>query len=90
MTPVSVVIPMLSSRLYANCFCGWNGSLESISSQLSKVLGCVENFFLATSKHVRLAVATIVLNVSSYFKHTPGSCAKMNADMILSMVDKII
>lgn len=90
MTPVSVAIPMLSIRLFANCFRGGNGSLESISSQLSKVLGCVENFSLATSKHVRLAVATVVLNASSYLKHTPGSCAKMNADMILSMVDKII
>merc|ERR1740124_2137832 len=55
----SVAIPMLSFRLFANCFRGGSGSLNAVGSQLSHVLKCAETFSLATNKNIRLAVSTV-------------------------------
>lgn len=82
-TNPSVAIPMLSLRLFANCFRGGSGSLDAVGMQLSLVLKCVESFSLATNKNVRLAVSTVLLNVTSYLKHVPGTCVDLHVDLVL-------
>jgi len=89
-TNPSVAIPMLSFRLFANCFRGGSGSLNAVGSQLSHVLKCAETFSLATNKNIRLAVSTVLLNATSYLKHVPGTCADLHVDSVLSPAGKIL
>lgn len=65
-------IPMLSFRLFANCFKGGAGSQSAVEMNLSRILKCVDSFATSTNKNVRLALATVLLNTSSYLK----SCRK--------------
>merc|ERR1719354_1560459 len=59
-------IPMLSFRLFANCFKGGVGSQSAVELNLTRILKCVGNFTTSPNKNVRLALATVLLNTSSY------------------------
>jgi phospholipase A-2-activating protein len=63
-------IPMLSFRLFANCFKGGAGSQMAVELNLTRILKCVDSFATSTNKNVRLALATVLLNTSSYLKTT--------------------
>lgn len=61
-------IPMLSMRLLANCFKGGAGSQAVAENNLNRILKCVGSFATSTNKNIRLALASVLLNVSSYMK----------------------
>jgi len=88
--PPSIAIPMMSLRLFVNCFRGGNGSLASVTSHLSKVLKCVESFALFSNKNVRLAVSTVLLNTASFLNSTAGKFQDLSPDLILSSVINIL
>lgn len=86
----SVAVPMLSLRLFANCFKGGSGSAKAVASQLKSVLGCAESFARSSNKNVRLSVATVALNASSYMKTHPDDPGSSSPEQILSVVGTIL
>jgi len=87
--PAKVAIPMLSLRLFANSFRGGSGSQLAVESHLARILNCVDKFITSDNKNVRLAAATVLLNVSSHLK----SIGKYDAsipDLFLSLVAKVL
>lgn len=61
-------IPMLSFRLFANCFRGGVGSQSAVELHLHRILKCVDSFAASTNKNVRLSLSTVLLNASSHMK----------------------
>jgi len=68
----AIAIPMLSMRLFANCFRGGNGASSAVISRVSKILKCLESFLSSKNKNMRLAISTVLLNIASHF-HNNGS-----------------
>lgn len=62
----AIAIPMLSMRLFANCFRGGKGSSEAAISRIPEILRCAESFVSSKNKNIRLALSTVLLNISSY------------------------
>jgi len=89
-TTAAVAIPMMSMRLFTNCFRGGGGSLKAVSSHLDRILDCAELFAISENKNVRLSVATLILNASSYIKSSSAGTTSSTADHILSIVGTII
>eukprot|EP01083_Nonionella_stella_P062517 162532_1 len=65
-------IPMLSFRLFANCFHGGMGTQSAVvdATNMTRILKCVDAYATSTScnKNVRLALVTFLLNAASYMK----------------------
>lgn len=85
----TVAIPMLSLRLFSNCFKGGSGSTSAVKSNFSAIFQCVQDFALSSNKNIRLAVSTVILNVSSY-AHSTGSFTAISPDVVLSLVGSIV
>lgn len=70
-------VPMLCLRIFANSFRGGKGASHAVTSNLSMVLSYAEKFstFSPSNKNLRLTVATLILNVSSYLNSTISSTA---------------
>lgn len=86
--PPAVAIPMLSLRLFANCFRGGSGSFQAVTTRLDEVIACVNKFVTSTNKNVRLAVATVLYNVSKFLHST-----KMRIDIgceLIRTVDTVL
>ena len=66
--PDGVAVPMLMMRLIANCL---KGPVEVLD--LTQVMALTEKCVASKNKNVRLSVATVLLNVSSYLNNaTPA------------------
>lgn len=63
-----VAVPMLTLRLIANCF---KGPVEALD--LEQVMELTEKYVRSSNKNVRLSVATVLLNVSSYLNASPSA-----------------
>jgi len=87
--PAKVAIPLLSLRLFVNSFRGGSGSQLAVESHLVRILNCVDNFVTSENKNVRLAAATVLLNVSSHLKSTCKYDAAIT-DLFLTLVAKIL
>ncbi len=86
----AVAVPMLSLRLFANCFKGGSGSTEAIVVHIGSVLEATETLVLSSNKNIRLSVATVLLNVTSYYHANEGKGAESSAYYIVSMLTSII
>uniref|UniRef100_A0A7S2ULF7 Phospholipase A-2-activating protein n=1 Tax=Attheya septentrionalis TaxID=420275 RepID=A0A7S2ULF7_9STRA len=71
----AVAVPMLSLRLFANCFKGGSGSLAAASTNIVGILECAQQFCNSSNKNIRLSVATVLLNASSYVYSTKNTNA---------------
>eukprot|EP00978_Attheya_sp_CCMP212_P006124 scaffold13813_cov50-Attheya_sp.AAC.4 len=71
----AVAVPMLSLRLFANCFKGGSGSLAAASTNFVGILECAQQFSNSSNKNIRLSVATVLLNASSYVYSTKNADA---------------
>ena len=60
-----VAVPMLSLRVFCNAFKGF-GSKEALASRLPGVITLAQQCVGSSNKNVRLSVATLALNASSY------------------------
>ena len=63
-----VAVPMLTLRLIANCF---KESAEALD--LNQVMVLTGKYIRSSNKNVRLSVATVLLNVSSYLYTSPAA-----------------
>jgi len=63
-------IPMLSFRLFANCFHGGTGTQSAVvdATNMTRILKCVDEYATSGNKNVRLALVTVLLNAASYMK----------------------
>ena len=61
-------VPMLTLRLVCNCFKAGSGALGAVSGVLQDILATTERFIGSSSKHIRLSIATVLLDVSSFLK----------------------
>lgn len=63
-------IPMLSFRLFANCFHGGMGTQSAVvdATNMTRILKCVDAYATSGNKNVRLALVTFLLNAASYMK----------------------
>jgi len=90
----AVAIPMLSMRLFANCFhVGTGGAYNAIVSRLHRVLNVCNKYIESKNKNIRLAVATLILNICSHMHLIKGgaSCNDgASSDDILSAIGAII
>lgn len=86
----TMAIPMLTLRLFANCFKGGPGSMEAVSGNLESVLTCAESFAQSKNKNIRLSVATVLLN-TAFFLHssTGGGYAGLH-QRVVSIVSVIL
>ncbi|KAL3783969.1 hypothetical protein HJC23_013349 [Cyclotella cryptica] len=84
-----VAAPMLTMRLVCNCFKGGSGAASAAESLLDRILDCVEICVPSNNKNVRLAVATALLNTSSYM-YSSSSSSVSSAIRILDLVGTIV
>ncbi|KAL7487245.1 hypothetical protein ACHAW6_012846 [Cyclotella cf. meneghiniana] len=84
-----VAVPMLTMRLVCNCYKGGSGAASAAESLLEKILDCVEICIPSDNKNVRLAVATALLNTSSYM-YSSSSSSVSSAIRILDLVGTIV
>uniref|UniRef100_A0A7S3QBI1 Phospholipase A-2-activating protein n=1 Tax=Chaetoceros debilis TaxID=122233 RepID=A0A7S3QBI1_9STRA len=63
-------IPMLSFRLFANCFHGGMGTQSAVvdATNMTRILKCVDEYATSGNKNVRLALVTVLLNAASFMK----------------------
>eukprot|EP00804_Cyclotella_cryptica_P003849 CCRYP_015725-RA/>CCRYP_015725-RA protein AED:0.13 eAED:0.13 QI:658/1/1/1/0.5/0.33/3/49/678 len=84
-----VAVPMLTMRLVCNCFKGGSGAASAAESLLDRILDCVEICVPSDNKNVRLALATALLNTSSYM-YSSSSSSVSSAIRILDLVGTIV
>ena len=53
------------------------------------ILACSRSFANSTNKNVRLAVATVVLNVSAFFHETPQEIDNKVLDQMVALIELI-
>lgn len=87
--PAAVAIPMLSLRLFANCFRGGPGSQLAVVGHLDDILTCVNAFISSSNKNVRLSVATLLYNIA-YYIHSKASSDSTTASRVIAYVDAIL
>jgi len=78
---VSVAIPMLSMRLFANSFKG-SGSSSAIASHLDRIFEVATQFvsrYSMTNKNVRLSLITMALNASTYVHNAASSSSSIHS-----------
>lgn len=78
-----VAVPMLTLRLIANCF-----KLSAEALDLTQVMTLTEKYIRSSNKNVRLSVATVLLNVSTYLHTTPA--ATNVAAQVVAQVNAIL
>lgn len=84
-----VAVPMLTMRLVANSYKGGSGSLGAAEGLVDTILDCAEACAPSDNKNVRLAVATVVLNVSSNM-YTSSLASSSTAIRVLDVVGTIV
>ena len=85
-----VAVPMLTMRFIANCYKGGPGSSGAAGVLVAKILDCAEACATSDNKNVRLSVATVILNTSSYMHASsatpfPSSVAMRVVDVVGAM-----
>ncbi|CAB9511653.1 Phospholipase A-2-activating protein [Seminavis robusta] len=88
--PAAVAIPMLSLRVFANCFKGGPGSLQAVSSSLSPILGRAEAHSKSKNKNIRLSVATVLYNICHYIHSNPSVASESIVLPTVTTINTII
>jgi phospholipase A-2-activating protein len=78
-----VAVPMLTLRLIANCFSGHTNVLD-----LNQVTMLTEKYIMSSNKNIRLSVATVLLNISSYLHSTQN--ANDVSEQVVRQVNKVL
>ena len=68
----AVAVPMLTIRLFANCYKGGAGAMEAAVANMDIILDYTEKYLKSTNKNIRLSVATLLVNIATYLKAHPG------------------
>jgi len=85
-----VAVPMLTMRLLANSYKGGIGSAEAAWGLMDRILECTEGCVPSGNKNVRLSVATVLLNTSSYMHASSTRSSSSAAVRILDIVGNIV
>ena len=62
----AIAVPMLTLRLFANCYKGGSGALGAAVTNMEAILGFTETQLRSTNKNIRLSVATVLVNTALY------------------------
>jgi len=74
----AVALPMLTLRLFANCFKGGPGSLQAVAAFQGNAIDCAQRFVASSNKNIRLSVATLLYNISFYAQSNAISSSTIN------------